>query len=284
MLIRKAVITAAHPDQRTLPLQKLVDRDGEKKSALQIIIEEITQAGIEEICLVIHPGDATAYAEAAGPHTARLRFLEQGETRGYGHAVHCAKNFTGGEPFLLLVSDHLYISALAKNCAEQLIEAASTMRCPVSAVQATHESKLPNYGAVGGRLVQGRERVYLIESVIEKPTPTEAEQRLIVPGLRAGYYLCFFGIHVLTPRIMEILGAHIAETPAGGRVHLSPALEELASKERYLALEVQGRRCDLDEKYGLFTTQLALALAGNERDEVLAQLVGQLAQQNLAVR
>jgi UTP--glucose-1-phosphate uridylyltransferase len=284
MLIRKAIITAAHPDQRTLPLQSLVDRDGAKKSALQIIIEEITQAGIEEICLVICPGDATSYAEAAGPHAARLHFLEQRETRGYGHAVHCARDFTGGEPFLLLVNDHLYISTQAKNCAEQLIETASAMQCSVSAVQATHESKLPNYGAVGGHLLQGRQRVYLIDSVIEKPTPTEAEQRLIVPGLRAGHYLCFFGIHVLTPKIMEILGEHIAGAPAGRRVQLSPALEELALKEQYLALEVQGRRYDLDEKYGLFTTQLALALAGNEREEVLAQLTGLLAQQNQMAR
>lgn len=284
MHIRKAVITAAHPDQRTIPLQTLVDRDGLKKSALQIVIEEITRAGIEEICLVICPGDATAYAEAAGPHAERLHFLEQRETRGYGHAVHCARDFTGGEPFLLLVNDHLYISTQVKNCAEQLIETASTARCSVSAVQATHESKLPSYGAIGGHLEQGQQRVYRVESVIEKPTPTEAEQRLIVPGLRAGHYLCFFGMHVLTPRIMEILGTHIAGASAGSRIQLSPALGELALKEQYLALEVQGRRYDLDEKYGLFTTQLALALAGNEREEVLAQLVGLLAQQTQSPR
>jgi UTP--glucose-1-phosphate uridylyltransferase len=284
MLIRKAVITAAHPDQRTLPLQNLVDRDGVKKSALQIIIEEITQAGIEEICLVICPGDAVAYAEAAGRHAARLHFLEQREPRGYGQAVHCARDFIGGEPFLLLVNDHLYISTQTKNCVEQLVGTASTMECSVSAVQATHESKLPNYGAIGGHLVQGLQRVYLVDSVIEKPTPTEAEQRLIVPGLRAGHYLCFFGIHVLAPRIMDILGEHIAQAAPGCRIHLSPALEELASQERYLALEVQGRRYDLDEKYGLFTTQLALALDGNEREEVLAQLAGMLAQQNQRAR
>lgn len=284
MQIRKAVITAAHPDQRAISLQTLVDRDGTTKSVLQIIIEEITRAGIEEICLVICPGDLAAYAGAAGPHAARLHFLEQRESRGYGHAVHCARAFTGAEPFLLLVNDHLYISTVATNCAEQLIETASSARCSVSAVQATHESKLPNYGAVGGHLVQGQQRVYLVESVIEKPTPTEAEQRLIVPGLRAGHYLCYFGMHVLTPKIMEILDTHISEAPPDCRIQLSPALEELASKEQYLALEIQGRRYDLDEKYGLFLTQLALAIAGDEREEVLAQLVGLLAQQNQAMR
>ena len=283
MLIRKAVITAARPDQRTISLQTLVDRDGLKKSALQIIIEEITQAGIEEICLVICPGDRSAYSEAAGPHAARLQFLEQHEARGYGHAVHCAKEFVGTEPFLLLVNDHVYISAAEKNCAEQLIGAAAAAECSVSAVQSTHESKLPHYGAVGGRLVQGRQRIYQVESVIEKPTPTEAEQRLIVPGLRAGHYLCFFGMHVLTPKIMEILGAHIAKATAAQRIQLSPALAELAAREQYLAFELQGRRHDLDEKYGLFTTQLALALAGRESGEVLAQLLEVMARRNISV-
>jgi UTP--glucose-1-phosphate uridylyltransferase len=281
MFIRKAAITAAHPNQRTLPLQTLVDRDGVKKSALHIIIEEIVTAGIEEICLVICPGDQAAYTEAAGPHAGRLRFVEQHETRGYGHAVHCAKEFVGDETFLLLVSDHLYVSTQAKNCTEQLLETAGTAKCSVSAVQATHESKLPNYGAVGGHLMQGQQRVYLIEDVIEKPTPTEAEQHLIVPGLRAGHYLCFFGMHVLTSKIMDILGRQIAAAGPGTKLHLSQALRELAAKEQYLALELEGRRYDLDEKYGLFMAQLGLALAGQEREEVLGHLVGLLAQTKL---
>ena len=64
---------------------------------------------------------------------------------------------------------------------------------------------------MGGRRVQGRQDLYTIEDVIEKPTPTEAEQRLLVPGLRAGHYLCFFGMHVLGPALMEILARHVAE-------------------------------------------------------------------------
>ena len=161
------------------------------------------------------------------------------------------------------------------------MDAARTANCSVSAVQATHESKLPHYGAVGGRLMQGQQRVYLVENVIEKPTPTEAEQELIVPGLRTGNYLCFFGMHVLTPGIMEIVGRQITADPAG-KIHLSQALRELAAREQYLALEMEGRRYDLDEKYGLFVAQLGLALAGHEREEVLGHLVGLLAQAKLS--
>ena len=190
--IRKAVITAAGKNQRTLPLQTLVDRDGVQKTALAIIIEEILRSGVEEICVVVSPGDEASYRSAAGKHSNRLQFVEQESPLGYGHAIRCAKDFTADQPFLLLVGDHLYISHQEKSCAQQLVEMARAENCSVSAVQATHESKLPYYGAVGGRLVPGRQRLYQIEKVIEKPTPTEAEQKLIVPGLRAGNYLCFF--------------------------------------------------------------------------------------------
>src|SRR6476660_9207475 len=82
--IKKAIITAAGKSQRTLPLQSLVDRDGLTKTALRIIIEEILSAGIDDICVVVCPGDQEAYAAAAGSHAGRLRFVEQTEPRGYG--------------------------------------------------------------------------------------------------------------------------------------------------------------------------------------------------------
>lgn len=278
--IKKAIITAASKSQRTLPLQSLVDRDGLTKTALRIIIEEILSAGIDEICLVVCPGDEEAYAVAAGGHAGRLRFVEQTEPRGYGHAVFCGRDFVGGKPFLLLVGDHLYVSGGQKRSAQQLVEIARTENCSVSAVQATHESKLPHYGTVGGHLVAGRKGLYEIEQVLEKPTPTEAEQKLIVPGLRAGHYLCFFGMHVLTPAVMELLSEEIAQ--CGNRsIHLSTALAKLAKRERYLACELEGHRYDIGVKYGLLTAQLALALDGEDRDEVLSGLVELLARRAL---
>ncbi len=276
MNIKKAVITAAGNNQRTLPLQALVDRDGVSKTALSIIVEEALSAGIEEIGVVVHPGDQPAFAAAAGGHAGRLTFIEQKEALGYGHAVVCAREFTASNPFLLLVGDHLYVSALAKGCARQLVEMASSQDAAVSAVQATHESKLPYYGAIGGRRVAGVDGLYEVSEVLEKPTPTVAEQRLIVPGLRAGHYLCFFGMHVLTPSVMELLASMQASKP-GGSMHLSAALAALARKERYLAAELQGRRYDIGARFGLLTAQLALALSGADRDEVLSGLVELLA-------
>ena len=277
MEIKRAVITAAGRNQRTLPLQTVVDRDGITKTALCIILEELLAAGVEEVCVVVHPGDQSAYSTAAGNHANQVQFIEQSAPLGYGHAVSCAQPFTGGQPFLLLVGDHLYLSSSAKRCAQQLVEVAAAEHCAVSAVQATNESNLPNYGTVGGRLVAGRQGLYEVDKVIEKPTPTEAEQELIVPGLRAGHYLCFFGMHVITPTGMELLDEMVQRAGEPGGVHLSTALNKLASRERYLALELQGQRYDIGVKYGLLIAQLALALDGQDREDVLAQLVELLA-------
>jgi UTP--glucose-1-phosphate uridylyltransferase len=148
----------------------------------------------------------------------------------------------------------------------------------VSAVQASREHLLPYYGVIGGRRIAGRRDRYLVEEVIEKPTPTEAEGRLAVPGLRAGHYLCFFGMHVLTPAVMHILDDMIAAAPADARIQLSPALSRLAAQERLLALEVIGARYDVGVRYGLLNAQLALALGSPDRADVLAMLVELLAQ------
>src|SRR5215204_5038196 len=95
MEIKKAIITAAGINQRTLPLQSLVDRDGVPKTALRIVIEEVLSAGIEQICVVISPGDQPAYAAAAGMHARRIEFVEQQQPLGYGHAVYSAREFAG---------------------------------------------------------------------------------------------------------------------------------------------------------------------------------------------
>ena len=145
-------------------------------------------------------------------------------------------------------------------------------------MQATHESKLPYYGTVGARRLQGRAGLYQVDQVVEKPTPTVAEQKLIVPGLRAGHYLCFFGMHVLTPGVMNLLDEMVQQAASAGPVHLSSALARTAERERYLAAQLEGRRYDMGVQYGLLTAQLALALSGPDRDEVLTHLIELLAQ------
>jgi UTP--glucose-1-phosphate uridylyltransferase len=278
--IRKAVITAAGGNQRALPLQTLIG-DGVEKSVLSILIEQVMTANIDEICVVVWPGDESRYSEAVGNLGGAVRFVPQLHPRGYGHAIYCARDFVAGEPFLHMVGDHLYVSS-AKPGVQRLVELAEHESCSASGVQPTHERLLTRFGAVAGRRMSGHPGIYRVETVLEKPTPTEAEQRLMVPGIRAGYYLCFFGIHVLTPTVMEILGRRLAGE-SNGSVTLSAVLAELARHEQYLAMEDTGRRYDLGARYGLLTAQLALALNGRDREEVLTHLLELLAERELTI-
>lgn len=272
MLVKRAVVTAAAPNQNTLPLQRLVDRDGFEKTALQMIVEEVESAGIEEIAVIIQPGDEDAYKKAAGQHLGLLRFIEQPSPLGYGDALLRAKEFVGDQAFLHLVGDHLYLSHTVQSCAKQLIEVANEFNCAVSAVQATRENRLPLFGAVSGNNLPRRDGLYEVARVLEKPTPTQAEQELITAGLRSGYYLTFFGMHVLPPAVLDLLDELVSEMPSS-RPSLSEAMSQLLRKQRYLALSIEGSRYNIGVKYGLLVAQLALGLAGNDRDQILTELV-----------
>ena len=102
MKINKAVITCAGPKQRKLPLQTLIDRDGREKSVLEILVEEILNAGISKIGCVVHPGDEITYQEIVGEYARYIIFIPQDQPLGYGHAVYLAEKFVGNEAFLHL--------------------------------------------------------------------------------------------------------------------------------------------------------------------------------------
>ena len=311
MKIKKAVITAAARGERLYPvadtIQKamlpVVDVDGIHKPVIQIIAEEAFASGVEEICIVCAPGDGERYINAftslrdnliksfrsvdwakeeAGKidHLLNcLKFAEQKEPLGYGHAVYCARPFVNNEPFLLLLGDYLYTAANGqKRCAAQLIELATQQECSVSAVNPTIEHQISRYGTLTGKQLANNSGVYQIEKIIEKPSLSAAELELQTPGLRAGYYLCFFGMHVFTPSIFNLLEDEIKKD--GSNTLLTPSLQRLAANEKYLALEVKGRRYDLSRKHGLLRAQIALGLAGEAHDETLSMLVELLAEAN----
>jgi len=304
--VSKAVITAAGRGARQYPasdtvqkaMSPLVDRDGLTKPVLHIIAEEALGSGIEQICVVVAPGDEAAYRDQFRAYANNLRaayrdakwaddqarrlleleqrltFAVQAEPKGYGHAVWRAREFVGDDAFLLLLSDHLYLSAEDRRCARQLIDLATAEGCAVSAVQATREHLIHQYGTVAGRRLAQRSDVYAIDEIVEKPNPTLAELRLQVPGLRAGHYLCFFGMHVLTPTVFELLDELVqGEVRELGSIQLTSALNLLARREKYLALETKGSRFNLGVKYGGVEAQVALAMAGVDRDQILAVLL-----------
>lgn len=314
MQIRKAVITAAGRGVRLYPasdtVQKamfpFIDRDGLNKPAIQIIAEEALDSGIEEICVVCASGDESRYMERfealrknllaayQGVDWARrqeerlnnllrrLHFAVQEKPLGYGDAVYCARKFVGEEPFLLLLGDHLYISLeKGKRCAQQLIDLAVSEDCSVAAVQATPEHLVRYYGTVSGKREQWHQGAYHIEKILEKPSLSTAELELHVPGLRMGHYLCFFGMHVLTHSLFHILEEKFhSSAKEEGEYQLTPALQEIALREKYLALELKGSRYDIGARFGLVKAQLALSLAGQDRDQILTELVELLVETN----
>lgn len=311
MKVRKAVITAAARGERLYPvadtIQKamlpVIDIDGLYKPVIQAIAEEAFLSGIDEICVVCAPGDGERYisaftslrdnlvksykgvdwareeAEKIDHLLSRVQFIEQPEPLGYGHAVYCAKDFIDNEPFLLLLGDYLYVSNDAtRRCAAQLIELASQEECSVSAVNPTLEHQIGRYGTLTGKHVPNVSGVYQIEKIIEKPSLSIAELELQTPGLRVGYYLCFFGMHVFTPTVFALLEKQMAEPNTN--LLLTPSLQELAETEKYLALEVKGNRYDLSGRNGLLRAQIALGLAGEAHDETLTSMVELLAEAN----
>lgn len=311
MKVRKAVITAAGRGTRMYPatttIQKemlpLMDRDGICKPAIQIIIEEALESGIEEVCLVVNPTNRSQIEQHFAPLTpdelrlfkgkdwallqsarvqqiaARLTFVVQETPEGYGHAVWRARRFVGDEAFLLMLGDHIYTSGSDVRCARQIIGVFEQFGSSVSAVQQTPAELLHLFGTVCGNRIQERPPVYDVQAIYEKPAPDYAEQHLRQADLLHGIYLCFFGMHILRPGIFDTLQYAIDnELREKGEFQLTSAQERLrADGEPYLAFEALGDRHDIGIPFGYAQTIAALALNSVFRDQMMASLVRTLA-------
>jgi UTP--glucose-1-phosphate uridylyltransferase len=314
--IRKAVITAAGRGTRQYPastaVQKemfpLVDTDGLTKPVIQIIGEEALAAGVEELCIVTPPGGEELYrhyfrrmdegllAALRGKEWAmleserlqdfgeRLTFVTQDRPDGYGHAVHQARDFVGDEPFLLMLGDHVYVQSRAggPNCATQLIEQhLARGLAATSAVQPTPEERLHLHGTVRGEPIE--EGAWRVTAMHEKPDPAFARAHLRTPGLPPGQYLCFFGMNVFPPAIFDVLQWHIDhDVRQGGEIQLTPSQELLRQRlpdGAYGACAIEGQRFDTGIPYGTMETQIALALAGKHRAEIVEAIARLLAGQ-----
>lgn len=309
--VRKAVITAAGRGTRMYPatatIQKemlpLMDADGIVKPAIQIIIEEALNSGIEEVCLVVNRHNRSQIEAHFGPIppeemrlfkgkdwallqsariqqiASRLTFVEQPSPEGYGHAVWCAREFVGSEPFLLMLGDHIYTSGSNVPCSRQAIDVFEAHAASVSAVQQTPSELLHLFGTVRGSLVSSAPRVYEADHIVEKPSVEYAEANLRVEGLLWGMYLCFFGMHVFTASIFDALQHAIDhDLREKGEFQLTSAQERVrASGERYLAVETVGDRYDIGIPFGYAQTQAALAVNSIYHEQMLAALVRMLA-------
>ena len=205
----------------------------------------------------------------------RLHFAVQPEPEGYGHAVWCARTFVGDQPFLLLLGDHLYVSAEPRRCARQLLDLAAAEDCAVSAVQATREHLIHQYGTLDRPAAARAPR-----GLRHRRDHREAEPdpgRAAAPGARpprGALPLLLRHARADARRSSTCSTSWSAATSASsGQIQLTTALNALARRERYLALETRGSRFNLGVKFGVVEAQIALALAGVDRERILALLL-----------
>ena len=271
MKVRKAVIPAAGLGTRLLPETKTVPKEMlpiVDKPAVQYVVEEAVKSGIEDILILTNRSKAVMEdyfdyhpelenkLRASGRNEdadlirrvadmANITFMRQKETLGLGHAVLCAKEFAGNEPFAVLLGDD--IMAGEKPVTLQLVEAAEKYGC--SAVGARHVAldQIGKYCSLRYEPVEDEEKIFRILEAIEKPGPDQILSDFAI-----------LGRYVFTPRIFEILADQ--KPGYGGEIQLTDAIARLAKKEKVLAVDFEGRRFDTGSVTGYLETVLEYAL------------------------
>jgi UTP--glucose-1-phosphate uridylyltransferase len=266
--IRKAVVPAAGLGTRLFPASHAVKKelfpvvgpDGIARAMIHYHLLELVNAGIEEVCVVVQPGDdapirayfegvddaylrrlekyPALHAEALAMRdlAGRLHFAVQHEQEGYGHAVYQSRDFAAGEPVILCLGDHLF-RGTETSPARDLI--AHWSGRSVSAVNRITPGQLRGYGTIAGTRRAGDPRLIDVSLIIEKPDVETARAQLRVDDLPDDVFLGWFGMHLLAPSIYDVLGEMICDDVRdGGEFQLTRAQEIQRQREGYLALEM----------------------------------------------
>jgi UTP-glucose-1-phosphate uridylyltransferase/mevalonate kinase len=274
--VRKALIPAAGFGTRLFPATKatkkelfpIIDRDGIAKPAILLIVEEALDAGIEEVIIIVQetdledfrafftkqisienynklPRNFQDYARRILEIGRRVTFVTQTTQEGFGHAVYCAREAIGDEPFLLMLGDHIYRSTSDTSCARQLTEAYQQHGSSLLGLRRTPEAQIGNFGTVTGVWIEG-DRVLNISEFAEKPTIDYARTNLRVSGLPEEEYLTVFGQYIIKPQLFEYLEEHIKNNVRErGEFQLTSALDRLRQEDGFLGLLLDGKRYDI---------------------------------------
>ncbi|WP_315276004.1 UTP--glucose-1-phosphate uridylyltransferase GalU [Selenomonas sputigena] len=280
--IRKAIIPAAGLGTRFLPATKAQPKEMlpiVDTPAIQFIVEEAIASGIEEILIITgrnkrsiedHFDRSLELEMQLKEHgkydmlkmveeisDIQIHFIRQKEARGLGHAVLCARQFVGDEPFAVLLGDDLVDAKVP--CLAQLIDVYEDYGGSVLGVQQVPQSQVSRYGIVAPHKV--KPNVWQAVDLVEKPETETAPSCLAV-----------LGRYVLTPAIFDIL--EHTKPGAGEEIQLTDAICELARKEEVYAYHFEGRRYDIGDKEGFLEATVEQALKRPElRDDFMAYLV-----------
>ncbi|HEV7301206.1 MAG TPA: sugar phosphate nucleotidyltransferase [Tepidisphaeraceae bacterium] len=269
--VRKAVVPVAGLGTRHFPASHAVKKemfpvvgeDGIARALFHYHLLEMEQAGIEEICIIVQPGDeAVIRAYLNGPDDTylkrldkypqlaaearhmrqlgqRVTFAVQHQQEGYGHAVFQSRAFAAGEPVLLCLGDHLFRGKPVSPYRELAEMAARSGGKSVSAVNRIGPAELKGFGTIAGRRRAGDPKLIDVSLIIEKPDVETARQKLRVDGVPDDEFLGWFGMHLLAPSIYDILEEMIKNDVRDNReFQLTRAQEIQRSREGYLALEM----------------------------------------------
>ena len=293
--IQKAVIPIAGYGTRLFPATKAVPKalfpiiaqDGIAKPVIQLIIEEALTAGVEAVCLVAQPqqvepiadyfsgtvadairekAELAAQADRLEEIGERLHFAIQAEPEGFGHAIYCARDFAAGEPVMVLLGDHLYISESGVSCAKQLADVYTQVGQSVTSLDLCHESELSLNGIVHGTPSTESSRLFTLAQISEKPTVEFAQEHLRVEGIPEEQYLCNFGIDLLNPLLFDILDYNYRhQIVTHGEIQLRDAMSEMIKREGMYGYRVAGQRYDTGNPQDLLKTVNAFGLQGPYR-------------------
>lgn len=276
--VKKAIIPAAGLGTRFLPATKAMPKEMlpiVDRPTIEYIVEEAIASGIEDIIIVtgkgkraiedhfdrnfeleenlISKGKLDILEKINQSSKVEIHYIRQKEPKGLGHAVWCARNFIGDEPFAVLLGDD--IVRAEEPCTKQLIEQFNRTGSSVIGVQTVSHEETHRYGIIDPISSEGRS--YEVSNFVEKPAKGTAPSNLAIMGR-----------YVLTPGIFEFLKTQ--ETGAGGEIQLTDAIQKLNENQKVYAYDFEGVRYDVGEKLGFITTTIEFAL---QNEEIRADLL-----------
>ena len=295
--VRRAIIPVAGFGTRLYPATRGMKKDffpipcpdGMVRPVILILLEELVQSGIEEICLVLGSEEerqqyANFFERPLAPEHLnklnkesqeyenrildigkRLRYVYQKEKRGFGHAVYQAAQFARNEPVLLMLGDTLYRSLTNKPCALQLIEQYERYNRLIVGLYPVEASTVSHFGIMTGVWEDKDERILNVSTVVEKPTASYAEEFLGVRNQKGQKEYCsVFGQYILTPEVFEQLEADIERADEEGstkEIELTSALEAVRSRIGMMGVRLKSQRFDMGNPRALVDTVASFSQA-----------------------
>lgn len=275
--VRKAIIPVAGFGTRLFPATKILkkdffpvlDRDGILKPVLLILLEQLVEAGIEEICLVIGTEEKQIYEEFFGALSQehydklpeekksyedllqkvgeKVTYVYQKERKGFGHAVYQCREFVKDEPVLLLLGDMIYHSNRSENCMQQMIDAFEKTGRPIISMHNVNKQDVVHYGIMHGQWEDKEQTILKLDEIVEKPSVEYAEDYLKVKNKRCKEnYYAVFGQYILTKEVFEALEKNMVDNKTqSGEIQLTDALEQARMRVGMAGYVVDGQSYDV---------------------------------------